>query len=109
MSRRRFITLSIALFTGLSSTAIAANISERVEMAQRRIEQGIRSRSLTREEGHRLIEEFRRVRHDEARARSDGRLDRRERERLNRELDRLDRHISRLKHNDNDTGGRRRP
>jgi polyhydroxyalkanoate synthesis regulator phasin len=95
-----FITLFTVLFMGLASGAMAATIHERVEIAQQHIERGMRSGSLTREEGRRLRDELNRVRSDEARARSDGHLDRRERERLDRELDRLERHIFALKQND---------
>jgi polyhydroxyalkanoate synthesis regulator phasin len=86
---------------------MAATIGERIDIAQQRIEQGIRSGSLTRDEARRLKDEFNRVRHDEARALADGRLDRRERERLHEELARLERHISRLKNNDDRRGDRR--
>ena len=82
------------------------SISDRVGMAERRIEQGRRSGQLTREEAQRLMAEFRDVRRQEERARRDGRLDMRERERLDRELDRLERHISRLKNNEEVRGDR---
>jgi polyhydroxyalkanoate synthesis regulator phasin len=110
MDRKRFITLFMVSSIGMVSGVMAATIQERVDMAQRRIEHGIRSGALTREEGHRLRDEFDRVRRDEARARSDGHLDRRERERLNQDLTRLERHIARFKNNDStrrDGGGRR--
>ncbi len=110
MDRKRFLALFMVSSIGLVSGAMAATIQQRVDMAQRRIEHGIRSGALTREEGHRLRDEFNRVRRDEARALSDGHLDRRERERLNQELTRLERHISRLKNNDStrrDERGRR--
>jgi multidrug resistance efflux pump len=97
---KRLFTLFLLLFIGSSSVAIAATISERVDMAHRRIEQGMRSGALSREEAHRLRAEFSQVRHDEARARADGHLDRRERERLHHELGRLERHISQYEHND---------
>lgn len=110
MDRKRFMAVLAASWMGLASGALAASIQERVDMAQRRVEHSIRSGALTREEGHRLRDEFNRVRRDEARALSNGHLDRRERERLNQELNRLERHISRLKNNDStrrDERGRR--
>lgn len=112
MRKWSFLALCFALVVSVSSTAMAATITERVDFAHQRIEHGIRSGALTREEAHRLREEFFRIRRDEDRARADGHLDHRERERLNAELDRLERHISYLKHNDERRGsswdGRRR-
>lgn len=110
MDRKKFMAVLAISLMGLASGALAASIQERVDMAQRRIEHGIRSGALTREEAHRLRGEFNRVRDEETRARADGHLDRRERERLNRELSRLERHISRLKNDDStrrDERGRR--
>lgn len=105
MKKRYFLAWSATLLLGLNSAVLAATIDERVDRAHRRIDQGIRSGSLTREEAHRLKEEFSQVRRAERRARADGHLDRRERERLNYELDRLERHISRFKHNDEGRDG----
>lgn len=105
MRRWHLFFLCFAIIVGASSTAMAASIAERVNLAHQRIEQGIRSGALTREEAYRLKEEFSRVRYDESRARADGHLDHHERVRLVQELDRLERHISQLKHNNE----RRRP
>jgi len=105
--KKYFIILFSVLFMVLNSAAMAASISERVEMAERRIEQGVRSGALTQHEGHRLREEFFLIRRDENQARADGHLDRRERERLNDELDRLERRIAHLEHNDGYRDGRR--
>jgi polyhydroxyalkanoate synthesis regulator phasin len=104
MKAIRFIFIMIVLVMGFTSSVRAGPISERVEMAERRIERGIQSGSLTREEAHRLKREFFQIRREEESARSDGRLDHRERERLHSELDRLERHISHLKHNDSYRG-----
>lgn len=109
MDRKRFVAVLAVSWIGLASGALAASIQQRVDMAQRRIEHGIRAGALTREEAHRLRGEFSRVRDEEARARADGHLDRRERERLNRELSRLERHISRLKSNEAARGDGRGP
>jgi hypothetical protein len=100
MDRKRFMTVFAVALIGMTGSAIAGPFRDRVEMAHRRIERGIRSGALTREEAHRLRREFDQVLRDEERARADGHLDRRERERLGRELSRLERHISRLKNND---------
>ena len=77
------------------------DIHNRLRIAHEKIDRGIQSGSLTREEAHRLKGELNAVRDDEARMRADGRLNHHERDRLERELDRLEKHISRLKHNDN--------
>jgi len=100
MTTKRFIAVLLMVLLGLSSSVVAATIGERVEMAHRRIEQGVRSGALTHGEAERLRREFMQVRIEEDRARADGHLDRRERERLSYELDRLEQHISHLKHND---------
>jgi hypothetical protein len=101
MFKTRFYAFCLAVFIGLTSTAaMAQSISDRVDFAHRRIEHGIRSGQLTREEAYRLKGEFHHILEDERRMAADGRLDHRERERLNHELDRLERHISHLKHNE---------
>jgi hypothetical protein len=100
MDRKRFIAFFALSLMGLTSGAMAGPLRDRVDMAQRRIERGIRSGALTREEAHRLRGELNQVLSEEERARADGHLDRRERERLNRELTRLERHISNLRNND---------
>lgn len=100
MDRKRFVTLMSLSLMGLASGAMAGPLRDRVDMAQRRIDHGIRSGTLTREEAHRLRSELRQILSDEDRARADGRLDRRERDRLNREFMRLERHISHLRNND---------
>lgn len=105
LMNRRGVTALLLLATGLATAAPPGSIAERVERAHQRIEHGMRTGQLTREEAMRLRGEFMHVRDQEARARADGHLDRRERERLHRELDRLERRISALKHNDE----RRRP
>jgi polyhydroxyalkanoate synthesis regulator phasin len=100
MLKRWLVTLLGLLCIVLASAAMAATIGERVEIAQRRIEQGVRSGALTHNEANRLRGELSHVARAEDRARADGHLDRRERERLNDQLDRLERRISHLKHND---------
>jgi septal ring factor EnvC (AmiA/AmiB activator) len=90
----------VVLSMGLAGGASAQSIAERVDRAQERIEQGIRTGQLSRDEAHRLKREFRQVKDDEDRARADGHLDQRERKRLNAELDRLERHIWKLKRNE---------
>jgi hypothetical protein len=106
--RKLFIALSSVLLLTLSSSVMAQSISERVERADRRIERGIQSGSLTPHEAHRLRNEFYAIRNEEARARgADGHMDHRERDRINNALDRLEQRISYLKHNDNYRDDRR--
>jgi hypothetical protein len=100
----RLIILFIALVLGFSTLCYADEIEERVRHAHERIERGINSGALTREEAHRLKDELNNVRDDEARMKADGRLNRYEKEKLEKELDRLERHISRLKSNDDRKG-----
>ncbi len=101
MFKSRFFAVCFTVLMALVSTAaMAESISERVDFAHRRIERGIDSGQLTRQEAHRLKEEFRSILEEERRMSADGHLDHRERERLNERLDRLERHISYLKHND---------
>jgi hypothetical protein len=76
-------------------------IGQRIRHAQERIERGIDSGALTRDEARRLKRELNDLLDDEAQMRADGRLSQRERVRLEMELDRLEKHISRLKQNDN--------
>ncbi len=100
VARRFLLVLFAALIAATQTSAIAATIHERVVAAHQRIEHGIRSGSLSRDEAHRLRNQLNYVRDQEARARADGHLDRRERERLSAELSRLENRISRYKHND---------
>lgn len=109
MKIRRIILLLTVLVASITSFAYASDIDQRVRNAYVQIDRGIQSGSLTREEAHRLKNELRNVRDDEARMLADGRLNRYERERLNKELDRLEKHIYRAKTNDNrDYGDRGR-
>lgn len=109
MTMKRFLILLSLMFAGLMSQALAATISERVDVAHRRIEQGIQSGALTREEAGRLRGQFLQIRRDEARAKADGHLDRRERERLSQQLTQLEKNIYHLKHNDDTRGNHRGP
>jgi septal ring factor EnvC (AmiA/AmiB activator) len=74
------------------------NINQRVSEMHKRINQGVKSGELTRQEATRLRQELNNIRGDEARMRADGRLTRPEIDRLNGELDRLSRDIYREKH-----------
>lgn len=100
MKTARLLMILIACLLGFASFSFADSIDQRVRHAYGRIDRGIQSGLLTREEAHRLKSELRGIREDEARMLSDGRLSPHERERLHRELSRLERHISNLKRND---------
>jgi len=63
----------------------------------KRIDEGMRSGTLTRDEGRRLRMELNKVRDDAARMKKDGILTPREKDRLNTELDRLKKDIYREK------------
>jgi hypothetical protein len=115
MKTRYLLILVVAFVISLGLTAFSyaeeghrggghegvRDIQNRMRIAHEKIDRGIQSGSLTREEAHRLKGELNAVRDDEARMRSDGRLNPHERDRLDRELDRLERHIANLKQNDN--------
>ena len=65
-----------------------------------RIERGIKTGDLTRDEARKLRDEMREIKRREDRMRTDGRLSDRERAKLHEDLDRLDRHITREKRDD---------
>ncbi|MEE9914112.1 MAG: hypothetical protein K4571_20555 [Deltaproteobacteria bacterium] len=72
-----------------------SDINQRIAQMDQRIDQGMGSGALTRDEGRRLRMELNRVRNDAARMKRDGILTLREKDRLNAELDRLQRDIYR--------------
>jgi hypothetical protein len=84
---------------------ILSNIHQRVAEMHQRIDQGVRSGEITRQEERRLRKELNKIRDDEARMKRDGRLTKQEIDRLNAELDRLSKHIYLEKH---DRDSRRR-
>ena len=73
----------------------AARIDQRQEAQQRRIERGIETGQLTRQEVWRLREGQRHIQRLEDRALADGRIDRWELRRIEAELDRLSTLINR--------------
>jgi septal ring factor EnvC (AmiA/AmiB activator) len=103
VKNKRLIVLFAVLVLSLTTFCYAEGqgIHQRVRVAHDRIDRGVHSGSLTREEAHSLKNQLNSIRDDEARMKADGRLTHHERERLERELDRLERHISRAKRNDN--------
>lgn len=105
MKTKYLFVLVLAFVLGFTTFSYSqGGIHERIRQAHEKIDRGLHSGALTREEGHRLKNELNSVRDDEARMKADGRLNHRERARLEKELDRLERHISRLKTNDNRRG-----
>jgi seryl-tRNA synthetase len=93
MKAKRIIVIIAVLVLGFSTFSYAEEMDSRIRQAQEKIERGIQSGALTRDEANRLRKELNNVRDDEARIKA-------ERERLDKELDRLERHISNLKSND---------
>jgi len=110
MKIKYLIVLVVAFVLGFTTFSYSQGrgIHDRVRLAHEKIDRGIDSGALTREEAHRLKSELNSVRDDEARMKADGKLSHRERERLEKELDRLERHIARLKTNDNKRDNDRR-
>ena|SRR6185295_6878490 len=96
--------LAVAVLSALSLPAFAQNTTPRIDQRQdtqeRRIEQGVRSGTLTPRETARLERGQARIRHMEQQALADGRISRRERAAIDREQDKQNQLIARLKHND---------
>jgi len=74
-----------------------SDINRRIGEMDQRINQGMRSGALTRDEGRMLRTQLSRVRDDAARMKRDGILTQREKDRLNAELERLKKDIYREK------------
>ena len=102
--------MNIKVFGGLLVAALAASsiaqaqshtpvINHRLHRQEHRINQGVRSGELTRNEAHHLRADERHIRHDKWMAMADGRVTRAERRRLRREENRTSRAIYRAKHN----------
>jgi uncharacterized membrane protein YebE (DUF533 family) len=90
----------------LASTASADTIDRRQFNQDRRIDQGVRSGALSREEARRLEVEQARIRDMERRAKADGHVDRYERFRINQAQNAASRHIYREKHDAEGRGWR---
>jgi len=100
MKIRQLLVFFVAIVLSVSTVAYADSIDQRVRHAHERIDRGIRSGALTRDEAHSLKRQLNHIRETEARMLADGRLNHHERERLNSELNGLERRISAYKHND---------
>ena len=94
--------LSLILGAAVCATPALADGNHGINWTQKReqarIQQGIRSRELTRNEAKRLEAEQARIRVDERFYRADGKLTPKERERLHKELRHASRDIYREKH-----------
>ncbi len=92
-----FAALTFA--TPVFAQTATPNLDRRIANQEARIEQGVRSGSLTRREAARLRKDEAALRRHLEIARSDGVVTKRERAALQREADRMDRRIARQKHN----------
>ena len=103
MKRIRLVMMVLAAMTLVASMASARTSAPRIDRREwrqhQRIQQGFRSRELTRRESARLHVGQRHVHRMEWRARRDGHIDRFERRRLTRMQNGESRRIHRLKHN----------
>ena len=94
--------LSLILGAAVCATPALADGNHGINWTQKReqarIQQGIRSRELTRNEARRLEAEQARIRVDERFYRADGKLTPKERARLHKELRHASRDIYREKH-----------
>jgi uncharacterized membrane protein YebE (DUF533 family) len=101
------VALAAPLF-GLASTAQADVTDTRQARQAHRIEQGVRSGSLTRSEAAKLAAEQERIRALERNAKRDGYVDPAERRRLQAAQNSASRNIRAEKHDYEDRGPRRR-
>lgn len=101
MQRSAIVFAMIAL-TGSVCSAFAADpgVNHRQHQQQRRIDQGVRSGELTRQETRALRKEERAIRQEEKAYKSDGKLTRKERKDLHRDLNQASKDIYREKHDD---------
>jgi polyhydroxyalkanoate synthesis regulator phasin len=106
MKKKMVIAASAALIMFVLSVVAAyagdtrdPGIRGRIEEQQKRIDQGIASGSLTRQEADIVQDNLNRIRESEARMKADGRLTPRERARLEHMLDRNSKMIYKEKHN----------
>ena len=96
------ITMVAALAAGSSLHVFAGThdpeVNHRQHKQERRIEQGVRSGELTRQEAKGLRQEERNIRREERAFKSDGKLTRAERKDLHRDLNKASKDIYREKH-----------
>ncbi|MFH1760266.1 MAG: hypothetical protein ABIA63_04120 [bacterium] len=102
------LILSGLLITGLTVTGTFGEdrVDKRQERQHKRIEQGVKNGSITKEEAARLIKEQRKIKRAERRAKSDGELSKHERKTLEKRQDKASRHIASQKHDKQIRGGK---
>ena len=98
---RKLLTCStvVLVLLGMISVAFAAGIRERIGDQQRRIDKGIASGELTKQEADTLMDNLSWLRYEFARLTDDGKLTPGERDRIDGLLDRNDKMIFNKKHN----------
>jgi len=101
---REVVVLLAALMAGVCLGAVAAErdpgVNHRQHRQEHRVEQGLRSGELTRQEAKGLRQEERGIRQEERAYKSDGKLTRAERKDLHRDLNQASKDIYREKHDD---------
>ena len=98
---RKFLTCStvVLVMLGMISVAFAAGIRERIGDQQKRIDKGIASGELTRQEADTLQDNLSWIKYEFARLTDDGKLTPGENKRIDGLLDRNDKMIADKKHN----------
>ena len=91
-----FLLGASALYAGATNDP---GIRQREQSQQQRIDQGVKSGSLTPREAGKAERQQARIQQNEARMKSDGKLTKKERRKLTREQSRASRNIYRKKHN----------
>ena len=105
MRRSAFAAFILGVFLVVTAGSVFAGnvddpgIQDRIMEQQKRIDEGIASGSLTRDEAARVQDNLNRIKAEEARLKADGKLTKRERARLQHELDRNSDKIFKKKHN----------
>ena len=102
--RKSTAIFMVAVAAASSLSALANDrdpgVNQRQHRQERRIEQGVRSGELTRQEAKGLRKEERGIRQEERAAKSDGKLTRAERKDLHHDLNQASKDIHREKHDD---------
>ena len=95
------VALSVILFSSYAAAGQphAVRIGDRQWRQQERIQRGILTGQLTRQEAGELLREQHAIQHMRKKAWRDNRLSHAERRRIIKRLDKADRHIARLKNN----------
>jgi hypothetical protein len=95
------LLVAVLAFTStIQAQTRTPEINNRQQRQQRRINQGVRSGQLTKNEAHHLRADERKIRTDKRMAKADGKVTSAERKHLRREENQTSRAIYRKKHND---------